>query len=271
MFYATTLGWMMWNWLASTLAAGATALLYDGSVSHPGMAALFDFAEDSPHDPFRDLGEIHRRGQEIRSRARRDPRPRQPAHHDVDRLAAGAGELRFRLPLHQARPLPVLDLGRHRHRLLLRARQPDGAGPARPDPGSWARHGRARVRRPGPRRPRREGRAGVRAPVPGDAGKILERPGGGALPGGLFRALPRRLVPWRLRRDHRARRHGDLRPLGRGAQPGRGQDRHRRDLPPGRAARRGRGRACHRPGLAGRHAGGAVRQARPGKRRSTAR
>ena len=46
-FYATTLGWMMWNWLASTLAAGATALLYDGSVSHPGMAALFDFADES--------------------------------------------------------------------------------------------------------------------------------------------------------------------------------------------------------------------------------
>ena len=46
-FYATTLGWMMWNWLASTLAAGATALLYDGSVSHPGMAALFDFADEA--------------------------------------------------------------------------------------------------------------------------------------------------------------------------------------------------------------------------------
>ncbi len=46
-FYATTLGWMMWNWLVSTLAAGATALLYDGSVSHPGMAALFDFADES--------------------------------------------------------------------------------------------------------------------------------------------------------------------------------------------------------------------------------
>ena len=46
-FYATTLGWMMWNWLASTLAAGATALLYEGSVSHPGMDALFDFADES--------------------------------------------------------------------------------------------------------------------------------------------------------------------------------------------------------------------------------
>ena len=46
-FYATTLGWMMWNWVVSTLAAGGTALLYDGSVSHPGMAALFDFADES--------------------------------------------------------------------------------------------------------------------------------------------------------------------------------------------------------------------------------
>ncbi len=46
-FYATTLGWMMWNWLASTLATGATALLYEGAVSHPGMEALFDFADES--------------------------------------------------------------------------------------------------------------------------------------------------------------------------------------------------------------------------------
>ena len=46
-FYATTLGWMMWNWLASTLATAATALLYEGAVSHPGMEALFDFADES--------------------------------------------------------------------------------------------------------------------------------------------------------------------------------------------------------------------------------
>ncbi len=44
-FYFTTLGWMMWNWLASGLASGATLLLYDGSPFHPGPEALFDFAE----------------------------------------------------------------------------------------------------------------------------------------------------------------------------------------------------------------------------------
>ena len=45
LFYFTTLGWMMWNWLVSGLAAGATLLLYDGSPFYPDGAVLFDFAE----------------------------------------------------------------------------------------------------------------------------------------------------------------------------------------------------------------------------------
>lgn len=45
-FYFTTLGWMMWNWLASTLASGATVMLYDGSPFHPGPAVLFEYAAD---------------------------------------------------------------------------------------------------------------------------------------------------------------------------------------------------------------------------------
>jgi acetoacetyl-CoA synthetase len=43
--YATSCGWMMWNWLVSALALGATVLLYDGSPFHPRDAALFDLAE----------------------------------------------------------------------------------------------------------------------------------------------------------------------------------------------------------------------------------
>ena len=43
--YFTTAGWMMWNWLASVLASGATALLYDGSPFHPDGNVLFDIAE----------------------------------------------------------------------------------------------------------------------------------------------------------------------------------------------------------------------------------
>ena len=44
-FFFTTLGWMMWNWLVSGLACGATILLYDGSPFYPDGNSLFDFAE----------------------------------------------------------------------------------------------------------------------------------------------------------------------------------------------------------------------------------
>ena len=45
LFYFSTCGWMMWNWLVSGLAAGATLLLYDGSPFHPSERALFDYAD----------------------------------------------------------------------------------------------------------------------------------------------------------------------------------------------------------------------------------
>jgi len=44
LFYFTTCGWMMWNWLVSGLAAGATLLLYDGSPFASGGTVLFDYA-----------------------------------------------------------------------------------------------------------------------------------------------------------------------------------------------------------------------------------
>jgi len=44
-FYFTTCGWMMWNWLVSSLAVGATILLYDGSPFHPHSKILFYYAE----------------------------------------------------------------------------------------------------------------------------------------------------------------------------------------------------------------------------------
>jgi acetoacetyl-CoA synthetase len=43
-FYFTTCGWMMWNWLVSALAAEATLLLYDGSPFYPSGNVLWDFA-----------------------------------------------------------------------------------------------------------------------------------------------------------------------------------------------------------------------------------
>ena len=45
LFYFTTCGWMMWNWLATGLASGATLLLYDGAPTYPGPQVLFDLAD----------------------------------------------------------------------------------------------------------------------------------------------------------------------------------------------------------------------------------
>jgi acetoacetyl-CoA synthetase len=44
-FYFTTCGWMMWNWLISALACEATLLLYDGSPFHPDGNILFDYVD----------------------------------------------------------------------------------------------------------------------------------------------------------------------------------------------------------------------------------
>ncbi|EIM1710672.1 acetoacetate--CoA ligase [Aeromonas dhakensis] len=45
-FYFTTCGWMMWNWLVSALASGATLVLYDGSPFYPDGNVLWDLARD---------------------------------------------------------------------------------------------------------------------------------------------------------------------------------------------------------------------------------
>ena len=46
LFYFTTCGWMMWNWLVSGLASEATLVLYDGSPFYPEAKSLIDMAEE---------------------------------------------------------------------------------------------------------------------------------------------------------------------------------------------------------------------------------
>ena len=45
LFFFTTCGWMMWNWLVTGLASGCAIVLYDGSPFQPSPNALFDLAE----------------------------------------------------------------------------------------------------------------------------------------------------------------------------------------------------------------------------------
>ena len=45
-FYFTTCGWMMWNWLTASLTTGATLVLFDGNPFHPGPDVLWQMAQD---------------------------------------------------------------------------------------------------------------------------------------------------------------------------------------------------------------------------------
>jgi len=46
LFYYTTCGWMMWNWMVNGLATGATLVLFEGSPFYPGPEAMFDLIDD---------------------------------------------------------------------------------------------------------------------------------------------------------------------------------------------------------------------------------
>ncbi len=46
-FWFTTCGWMMWNWLVSALGSGASIVLYDGSPGYPDLGALWRLAAES--------------------------------------------------------------------------------------------------------------------------------------------------------------------------------------------------------------------------------
>ena len=46
MFWFTTCGWMMWNWLVSGLSSGSTIVLYDGSPSYPGLERLWKMIDE---------------------------------------------------------------------------------------------------------------------------------------------------------------------------------------------------------------------------------
>ena len=148
LFYFTTCGWMMWNWLVSGLAArrdaAACSTARRSSIAG-ARSGIFAEEERMTHfgtsakyiDAAKKLGVVPRKDFELT--------------HLRTMFSTGsplaAGELRLRLPVRQGRSLPVVDLRRHRHRLVLRARQPDAARVARRAAVPRARPGGRRLRR----------------------------------------------------------------------------------------------------------------------------
>ena len=256
-FYFTTCGWMMWNWLVSAsprrdACCSTTARPSIPERQHPvrlcGGRALTQFGTSAKYIDACAKAGVKPPHHDLSTRA----------HDHLDRLAARAGRLRLRLSSTSSRTCTRLDLRRHRHRLLLRARQSDRPGLARRDPGA---------------------RLGMAVEVWDDDGKPVT-PSKGELvctrrsrrcrsasgttrrqeiPRRLFRALREHLAPRRFRRMDRAWRHDHPWPLRRHAQPRRRAHRHGRDLSPGRADARGGRGDRHRPGLGQRRARRPVR------------
>ena len=159
-FWFTTTGWMMWNFLVGILLTDASIVLYDGSPGHPDMGVLWDLADDAGRHLLRHLGQLRRRLHEGRGRARGRTRPCRPARRRLHRVAAGARGVRLDLRAPRRRHVAVLHLRRDRRLHRLRRRRPDAAGLRRRAPGPLARgrdRGLGRGRKPGHRRGRRAG------------------------------------------------------------------------------------------------------------------
>jgi acetoacetyl-CoA synthetase len=56
--YITTCSWMMWNWLISSLGAGATIILYDGNPNYPDPGNMWKLTQDE-NNHFRHQCQLH--------------------------------------------------------------------------------------------------------------------------------------------------------------------------------------------------------------------
>ena len=222
LFYFTTCGWMMWNWLASGARLGRDAAALrrlavrrarDGSsgicadeerMTHFGTSAKYiDALKKIGLGAAQGLPPLELARACSRPAARWRPRasttstsasrttcacrrfPAAPTSSPASRSAARRGRC-------GAASCNAAALGMEVE-VVRRGRQADSGG-------------------------HEAGRARLHCAVSVDADRVLERPDGAQVPRRLLRALPGRLVPRRLRRADRARRHDHLRPLRRDAQ-----------------------------------------------------
>ena len=249
LFYFTTCGWMMWNWLVSGLALGATLCLFDGSPFHPDGNVLFDYARD---EKFAIFGTSAKYIDAVRKGGFTPV-----STHDLSslRLMTSTGSPLspegFSFVYEGIKPdvqlasisggtdiVSCFVLGNPLKPVWRGEIQGPGLGLAMD---VWDDDGQP-VRR-------RKGRTRLHQGVSLHAGDVLERPGWRQIQGCLFRALRQYLVPRRFRRMDRAWRHRHPRPLRRDAQSRRRAHRHGGDLQSGRADGRGRRGDLHRPGL----------------------
>ena len=204
LFYFTTCGWMMWNWLVSGLAAGATLLLYDGSPFLGRGSILFDYADAEGMTHFgtsaKFIDALAKAGQE-------------PAR--THRLGALRAMLSTGSPLapegfdyvyaqREEGPVPVVHQRRHGPRGLLRRRRADPAGLARRAAVPDARDEGGGVERGGQAARGREGRARLHGARSRRCRWASGTTGRAEVPRRVLREVRERLAPRRLERGHAA-------------------------------------------------------------------
>ena len=239
----------MWNWLVSSLAVGATVVLYDGAPLIRRRPILWDMAADERITVF---------GTSAKWLALAEKEGLQPiATHDLGALKAilstgsplADAQLRLRLRAREARRAAEQHQRRHRHHLVLRARQSDRPCVARRAADARARHeGRSVRRRRAARSSGEQGELVCTAPFPSMPVAFWNDPDGAKYRAAYFERYPEHVAPRRLGGAHGARRHDHLRPQRRDAQSRRRAHRHGGDLPPGRAAAGDHRESRHRPG-----------------------
>ena len=249
LYYLTSCGWMMWNWLVSGLASGCTVLLYEGSPLYPSPDVLWKIAEEEEVTVF-GASAAYLKAMEnaaVRPGADSDlsrlrtllstgsplaPQSFDYVYREVGSdlmLASIAGGTELLGCFIAGNPVLSVYRGEMQCRAL-------GMAVDVFDPDGRTVRGQA-------------GELVCTRPFPSMPLGFLDDPGGRKYHQAYFARFPRRVGAWRLRRDYRHRRHGDLRAVRCGAQSARDPHRHRGNLSRGGGAGRSRGGPGRRPGI----------------------
>ena len=97
LFYFTTCGWMMWNWLVCGLGTGATLILFDGGAVFPRWSNSVGDRGARAYFHFRYQREVYIRAGEYSRQARARLLTTGPARDSFDGVATGPGEFRLRI------------------------------------------------------------------------------------------------------------------------------------------------------------------------------
>ena len=146
-FWFTTTGWMMWNFLVGVLLTDASIVLYDGNPGHPDMSVLWELAAGSGMTCFGTSASYIAACMKAGVEPGDGPRPRGPSVGRVHRLAAGAGGLPMDLRPRRRGHLALLHLRRHGRLHRVRRRRAHPARLPRRAPGPVARMRRRGVER----------------------------------------------------------------------------------------------------------------------------